>query len=178
MTLFSRILLKYEAYYTVYWLGSVIFVTGIIISILIPLLIGGLAGILTMNSRSIYEGLTLPNLSPPSWIFPIVWTILYVLMGIASYLIYKSDASEKSKKKALTFYAIQLIFNFIWPILFFSLGNYFLSFIWLLILLILIIITIVEFAKISKPAAWLMIPYLLWVTFAGYLNLMIFFLNK
>ena len=152
--------------------------TAFVRSIFIPLAVGGLAGILTMNSMRVYEDLVLPSLSPPSWVFPVVWTVLYILMGIASYLVYRSDAVKAEKQRALVLYAVQLVFNFIWPILFFGLQNYLASFIWLVLLWILILATTVSFSKISKPAAWLMVPYLLWVTFAGYLNLSVYLLNR
>lgn len=149
-----------------------------VLSIFIPLAAGGLAGILTMNSMRVYEDLVLPSLSPPSWVFPVVWTVLYILMGIASYLVYRSGAPASDKKRALLLYAAQLVFNFIWPILFFRMENYLAAFIWLVLLWILILATTVSFARISKPAAWLMVPYLLWVTFAGYLNLSVYLLNR
>ena len=147
----------------------------LITSLAISLGVGGLSSIITRGSFEIYKDLNRPPLSPPSWIFPVVWTILYILMGISSYIVYESDSELKNK--ALTVYIIQLAVNFIWPILFFNLEMFLLSFVWLLILLALIIYMILLFYKISPIAAYLQIPYLLWIVFAGYLNLMIFILN-
>lgn len=124
-----------------------------------------------------FSALNKPPLSPPGWLFPVVWTILYVLMGVASYLVFTSDADTADKEKALTVYGYQLIFNFFWSLWFFNLSLYLFSFIWLVVLWILIIITTVRFFRISKTAGYLMVPYLAWVTFAGYLNLGIYLLN-
>jgi tryptophan-rich sensory protein len=98
-------------------------------------------------------------------------------MGIASYLVYTSNAPKEEKKKALQIYAIQLFFNFFWSILFFNFQTYSFAFVWLVALLILILSTTFAFWRISKPAGYLLIPYIVWVTFAGYLNLSIAFLN-
>ena len=149
----------------------------VIISLIIPLAVGGVSGFLNRDSMKSFESLNQPPLSPPGWLFPVVWTILYTLMGIASYLIYTSYAPKGKKKNALTAYGVQLFFNFVWSFLFFNFGLYTFSFIWILILLALIILTAVLFSKISKPAAYLMIPYILWVSFAAYLNLGVAILN-
>lgn len=147
------------------------------ICIAVPLLVGGLAGLISKNSMREFALLNKPPLSPPGWLFPVVWTILYILMGIASYLILTSGAPQASIGKALKLYGLQLLFNFFWTIWFFNLQLYFFAFLWLIVLWLLIFATIVFFSRISKPAAYLMIPYLLWVTFAGYLNLGIALLN-
>ena len=149
----------------------------LIVSIAIPLLVGGLSALVTRNSMEDFKSLQKPPLSPPGWLFPIVWTVLFVLMGIASYLVYTSAAPCEEKKKALQIYAIQLFFNFFWSILFFNLQTYSFSFVWLVALLILVLSTTLAFWRISKPAGYLLIPYIIWVTFAGYLNLSIAFLN-
>ena len=115
-----------------------------------------------------------PTFAPPGFLFPVVWTILYVLMGIASYLVLTSG---KLTGNALIVYGIQLVFNFFWSILFFNLGLCMFAFLWLVLLWLLILLTTVLFYQILKPAGYLMIPYLLWVTFAGYLNLGICLLN-
>jgi tryptophan-rich sensory protein len=140
-------------------------------SIGISLFIGGLAGLFTRNSMSLYQTLEKPPLSPPGWIFPIVWTILYILMGISAYIIYESQ--DPMRDNALKIYSAQLVINFTWSIVFFLMQNYWLAFAILVILWILIIMMIVQFYQINKIAGLLQIPYLLWVTFAGYLNLMI-----
>lgn len=149
----------------------------LIICLAIPLVVGGAAGLLTMNSMEAFEALNQPPLSPPGWLFPVVWTVLYVLMGIASYLVSVSDAPQEEKTRVLWTYGIQLAFNFLWPIAFFNLKWYLFAFLWLVILWILILITALRFGRIRKPAGYLLVPYLLWVAFAGYLNLGIYLLN-
>ena len=149
-----------------------------IISLLIPLLIGGISGFISQNSMETFALLNKPPLSPPGWLFPIVWTTLYILMGVASYIVLVSNAPIESKSIALKVYLIQLVINFFWSLIFFNLEQYLLAFFWLLFLWVLIIITIILFYNISKTAAYLLIPYLLWVTFAGYLNLSIYLLNQ
>lgn len=146
----------------------------LILCIAIPLVIGGVSALLTRGGMETFQALNKPVLSPPGWLFPVAWTVLYILMGIASYLVFTSG---KPNKLALALYGVQLIFNFFWPIIFFGLERYLFAFIWLILLWILILLTTISFYKISKPAGYLMIPYLLWVAFAGYLNLFIYLLN-
>ncbi|HKM35504.1 MAG TPA: TspO/MBR family protein [Lachnospiraceae bacterium] len=143
----------------------------LIVSLLISLGAGALASILTADSMKQYMQMYKPPLSPPGVIFPIVWTILFTLMGIASYLIYLSPSEDK--KPALTVYLIQLVVNVLWSVIFFRFDAYLLAFAWLVFLWYLIFITIKQFYPINKTAAILMLPYLAWVTFAGYLNLAI-----
>lgn len=140
----------------------------------IPLAVGGLSALLTQNSMETFRLVNKPALAPPGWVFPVAWTILYILMGIASYLVLTSG---KPNDTALTLYGIQLVFNFFWSIIFFNLEMYLFAFIWLVVLWLLIFKTAILFYQISKPAGYLMIPYLLWVAFAGYLNLSIYLLN-
>ena len=140
----------------------------------IPLAVGSLSALLTRNSMETFGSISKPILAPPGWLFPVVWTILYILMGIASYLVLTSG---KPNHTALTVYGIQLAFNFLWSIIFFNLGLYLFAFIWLILLWLLILETTILFHQISKPAGYLMLPYLLWVTFAGYLNYSIYLLN-
>ena len=149
----------------------------LLISIAIPLLVGAVAGLLTMNSMEQFSQLVKPLLSPPGWLFPVVWTILYTLMGIASYLVYTSGAPKGQVSSALTRYALQLAVNFFWSIFFFVFNWYLFSFFWLVLLWILVFATLISFYRVSKPAGWLLLPYLLWVTFAAYLNLFIYLLN-
>lgn len=148
-----------------------------IIGIAIPLVVGGLSALLTQGAMQEFNSLNQPPFSPPSWLFPVVWTILFVLMGIASAIVYTADAPEEQRKNALIPYAVQLVMNFLWSIVFFNLGAYLFAFVWLLALLAVIIVTAVRFYAISKPAAWMLIPYILWVCFAGYLNFAIYVLN-
>ena len=147
------------------------------ICILIPLVVGGLSALFTMGSMKDFAALKQPPLSPPGWIFPVVWTILYTLMGIASYIVLESPSSVESSKKAFSMYFLQLFFNFFWSIIFFGLGAFEIAFAWLCILLALIVISTVRFWRIDKWAGILMLPYIAWVTFAGYLNAAIAYLN-
>ena len=140
----------------------------LVLCIGIPLAVGGLSGWVTRGAMEDFQALNQPPLSPPGWLFPVVWTVLFVLMGIASYLVVRSQDPEKLVKRALTFYGIQLGFNFLWSILFFNLGL-----LWCLILL-----TTLQFSALDRRTFWLMLPYLAWVAFAGYLNLGIFWLNR
>ena len=149
-----------------------------IIGILIPLAVGFFSAYLTRGSMDIYSGIIKPPLAPPAILFPIVWTILYVLMGIGSVIVYNSDASARDKRQALLIYSLQLTVNFFWSLIFFNKRAFLFSFLWLILLWVLIVAMILSFRKISKTAAWLQIPYLVWVTFAGYLNLMIYLLNR
>lgn len=148
-----------------------------IIGIAIPLAVGGLSALLTQSAMQKFNSLNQPPLAPPSWLFPVVWTVLFVLMGIASSLVYMADVPQEQKKSALTLYGVQLAMNFLWSIVFFNFGAYLFAFVWLLALLAVIIATAVKFRKISEPAAWMLIPYILWVCFAGYLNFAIYLLN-
>jgi tryptophan-rich sensory protein len=145
--------------------------------IAIPLIAGGISGVISRSGMAAYQMLNKPPLSPPGWVFPVVWTILYALMGLASFLVLISGKPEKMVKQALTVYALQLAVNFFWPIFFFRFGWYLFSFVWLLLLWTLILLTILLFNQISGLAARFMLLYLLWVTFAGYLNFMVYLLN-
>ncbi|MBR5587216.1 MAG: tryptophan-rich sensory protein [Clostridia bacterium] len=150
-----------------------------VVSILIALAVGGLSAWLTKDSMEIYGNINLPALAPPAWLFPIVWGILFVLMGISAALVYTDkNAIPAVKASALKYYALQLIFNFFWTLIFFNLRNWLFAFVWLVVLWLLIIIMIVKFYRTRHIAGTLQIPYLLWVTFAGYLNFMIYLLNK
>lgn len=147
------------------------------ICIIIPLAVGSLSGYISASAMDSFRMLNKPPLSPPGFLFPVVWTILYILMGIASYLILTSGQSKTKIKDAMITYGLQLFFNFFWSIIFFNLEWYMFAFVWLVVLWVLIFNTIISFYEISKTAAYLLIPYLLWVTFAGYLNLGIYLLN-
>lgn len=149
----------------------------LLICVAIPVLVGLIAGLISSGSMAAFEELEKPPLSPPGWLFPVVWSVLYVLMGVASYLVLVSDGPVATVERSLRVYALQLFFNFCWSLIFFNLEMYYFAFVWLVALWALILTTIIMFGRISKPAAWLMVPYLLWVTFAGYLNLGIALLN-
>ncbi|MFI3115121.1 MAG: TspO/MBR family protein [Clostridia bacterium] len=144
--------------------------SSLLISILIPLSIGLFSSFLTKNSILIYSHLNLPNFAPNSSIFPIVWTILYILMGISSYIMYKNGHS-------LNLYKKNLVLNFLWPIIFFNFDLYIVAFAWLIILLVVVIAMAKDFFAKEKLAGILQIPYILWIIFAGILNLSIIFLN-
>ena len=149
-----------------------------LVAVLIPLAVGGLASLLTSGNMMLYSEITKPPLAPPAILFPIVWTILYILMGIGSARIYlKKEAMPDQTTNALKTYVLQLGFNFFWSLIFFNLQTFFFAFIWLVVVWGLIIIMLYEFYKIDKFAAIINIPYLLWVTFALYLNLAIYILN-
>ena len=148
----------------------------LIINLLISLGVGGLSALLTADSMKIYSCLIQPPLAPPPWLFPIVWTVLFLLMGISSYLIWVSDSALR--ESVLTVYAIQLAVNFFWPIIFFGLEKYLFAFFWLISLIVLVIVMIVLFYKIKPSAAYLQLPYLAWLLFAAYLNLAIYLLNR
>ncbi len=142
----------------------------------IPLILGFIAGGLTNSDvKAFGEAAEMPFFAVPGWVFPIVWTILYTLMGIAAYII----DTEKSigKKRATALNALQLFFNFCWSFIFFTFGAYLLSFVWIIVLLVLIVLTTVEYYKINKTAAYLLIPYIIWVAFASVLNFSIYLLN-
>jgi len=148
----------------------------LIACILIPLLVGVLAWLLSGGTSAVYDSIIKAPLSPPAWVFPIIWTILYILMGVSSYLVLESDCRQR--EKTLAVYALQLAVNFFWPLIFFRWQMFFLAFVWLVLLWVLVYIMIVRFFKCSKTAAYLQIPYLLWITFAGCLNFMIWVLNR
>lgn len=143
----------------------------------VPLLTGALSAFLTRNAMEQFERLRKPPLSPPGWLFPVVWTILYLMMGAASYLVRRSGGPRRAVSEALTLYGVQLGFNFLWAILFFDMGRYLFAFFWLAALWLLILAAALRFYRLSKPAGYLMVPYLLWVAFAGYLNLGIYLMN-
>lgn len=144
------------------------------IAILIPITVGAFSALFSGN-MSVYANLNKPPLAPPGIVFPVVWIILYILMGISSYIVWASDSPDQ--QNALRVYALQLLFNFFWSIFFFRFDLYLFSFFWLLAMIILIILMIYKFYKIKPLAAYLQIPYLAWCLFAAYLNLIIYRLN-
>lgn len=145
----------------------------LIINILIPLAIGLIGNFL--GNPNTYSIINKPAFSPPAIIFPIVWTILYILMGISSYIIMISN--DNNKNKAYLIYIIQLIVNGLWSLFFFRFKLYLFSFFWIILLISLVVIMIYKFYKINKLSAYLQIPYLIWLIFASILNLSIYILN-
>jgi tryptophan-rich sensory protein len=143
----------------------------------IPLLVGIVSGFLTRGGVEQFKTDTIkPVFSPPDWLFPVVWTILYILMGISSYII-DIKVTTNDKRTATVLYYLQLAFNFFWSFIFFNFQAYLPAFVWIIILWVLIIATTIEFYKIDKAAGILMVPYLIWVTFAAVLNFSIYLLN-
>lgn len=150
-----------------------------ITSILVCEAVGLLATPFTISSiQTWYSTLNKPSFSPPNWVFGPVWTILYFMMGVAAYIIWSKGLASKKIRYALSFFLIQLFFNFLWSIIFFGLRSPVLAFINILLLWIFIFLTILKFHKISKSAAYLLIPYLIWVSFASILNFSIIILNS
>ena len=145
----------------------------LIFNILLPLTIGFIGSLL--GGFNNFELINKPSFAPPGFLFPIVWTIIYILMGISAYII--SISNDDNKKKAYTIYLIQLIVNGLWTLFFFRLKWYLFSFIWILLLIGLVITMIDNFKPISKLSAYLQIPYLLWLIFASILNISIYLLN-
>lgn len=148
----------------------------LIIAIIIPEAVGLLSSFVTGNIGNAYNDYTKPPLSPPGIIFPIVWGILYALMGIASYIVYEEGKGEK-RREALTFYGLQLAVNFIWPIIFFRFEAYWVAVVVIFVLLVLVVITALKFKEISNAAFWLLVPYIAWLLFATYLNIGVAVLN-
>lgn len=146
----------------------------LILCIILPLAVGGLSAFLTKDGMETFKTVQKPPLTPPEKLFPFVWTILYLLMGIASYIILTSG---KPKIAGLILYGVQLFFNFFWSVLFFNKQLYLFSFIWLVIMWLLILAAAILFYRNTRLAGYLMIPYLLWTAFAGYLNFGVYLLN-
>lgn len=145
--------------------------------ITIPLMVGAFSAFLSGGGMEAFALLNKPPLAPPAWLFPVAWTILYTLMGISSYLVLTSGAGKEEIQDALKIYALQLVVNFLWPTFFFNFQWYLFSFFWLVLLWMLVLLMIWKFKDISGVAAYLNIPYILWLIFAGYLNFSIWLLN-
>ena len=149
-----------------------------IISSLIALSVGLFSALLTMENMNL-SAIRQPPLSPPAVLFPLIWSVLYILMGISSARIFeKKSAFPEKSRSALSTYASSLVVNFAWSIIFFNFGAFFIAFIWILLLEFLVLKTVKEYAELDKKAALLQIPYALWVAFAAYLTLAISILNK
>ncbi len=147
-------------------------------AIVICQLAGIIGSVYTMSEiPAWYATLVKPDLNPPSWVFGPTWTTLYLLMGIAAFLVWNKGWGRKDVRIALGIFAVQLVLNTLWSIIFFGFHSPGGAFVELIALWLGILATIITFAKISKAAAWLLLPYIFWVSFAGYLNGMIWFLN-
>ncbi|MGV8981198.1 TspO/MBR family protein [Clostridium sp.] len=152
-------------------------IIALIISILLAQGVGFLSGFLSMTSSGDYANFNKPPFSPPGWVFPVVWTILFFLMAVAAYRIWMKGKAGEDVSKALTLYCAQLFLNFLWSIIFFRFRLYAIAFLELLLLLVLILLTCFEFYRIDKTSGYLMIPYIVWVSFAGVLNYAIWMMN-
>ena len=148
----------------------------LIVSLAISLGVGGLSALLSRNSMDIYDFINQPPLSPPGWVFPVVWTILYILMGIAAWLVWQEGTPVR--REPLKLYAWQLVFNFFWTLIFFNAQRFGLALIWIVILWCLILATMRAFRRVRPEAGKLMLPYLIWVSFAVYLNAGVWWLNR
>jgi translocator protein len=154
-------------------------VVALVIAVAIPLLVGGLGSAFTVESvRTWYPALVRPSFAPPSWVFGPVWTALYVMMGVASWLVWKRGPERPEVRVALVVYGVQLLFNLAWSWLFFGLRQPLIALVDIVVLLALIAVTIRRFAPISRVAATLLLPYLLWVSFATALNAGFWWLNR
>lgn len=148
------------------------------VGIAIPLLVGTLSAFITMGDMDIYSVINIPPLAPPALLFPIVWTVLYVLMGISSTTVFlKRKEFPETVRQGLSAYAASLALNFGWSIIFFKAGAFLFAFAWLILMLYFIVRTVIAYFKVSRLSAYLQIPYILWVCFAGYLNFAIYLLN-
>ncbi len=143
----------------------------------LALLVGGLSSVITQGEMEAFSALRQPPLSPPGWVFPVAWTILYLLMGIGMAIVWRKSDGE-GRRRAVTIWSVQLAANFLWPLLFFLWQLRLLSLVWLAVLLILVANMTSEFEKTSVNAARMQIPYLLWLLFAAYLNLGVWILNR
>lgn len=141
----------------------------IILQVVLALLAGGLASLLGGETASLYESLTAPPLAPPGWVFPVVWTVLYILMGVAAGLVARS--TDVDRERALFLYYVQLGLNVLWPLLFFRFEWITVAAVWLLALVVAVFLTWRQFRTINSVAGWLLVPYLLWCLFALYLNI-------
>ena len=157
---------------------GVLFAIGLIV---LPLIVGVISTFITGNAMMSFGKLDQPPLAPPAWLFPVAWTVLYILMGVASLLIYRFESRNESEKKLqnaeIMVYFVQLFFNFMWTILFFRLEARWFALGWLVVMWLMIFALIYMCSKNCKAAAWCLVPYIIWCTFATYLNVMIAILN-
>jgi len=150
----------------------------LIASILIPLVIGSVGSIVTISEiPKWYSALSKPSWAPPNWLFGPVWTTLYILMGIALFLVWREGLNRRDVRFALLIFAVQLILNLLWSIVFFTYHSLFGSFIVIMLLWIAILANIIAFSIISKAAGLLLVPYIVWVSIASYLNYSVYILN-
>ena len=149
----------------------------LLLCLAIPRGVGGLAALLTGGGMGEYSNFIKPPYSPPGWLFPVVWTILYLLMGYASYRVVTAQSEPVKVRRALILDGAQLAVNFLWPLVFFGLKWYLAAFFVLLVLWVLVFLCIYAFADVDEKAGDLLLPYILWITFAAYLNVGVYLLN-
>jgi tryptophan-rich sensory protein len=151
----------------------------LIIAVAIPVAVGASSGFFTASGvSSWYQTINKPSWNPPGWIFGPVWTTLYIMMGIAFYLVWKADAGSALKKSAIILFAVQLLLNFFWSFIFFNQHQVGWALVEILMMWVFILLTIFAFAPVNKTAAWLLVPYISWVSFASILNYTIWKLNR
>lgn len=149
-----------------------------VFSILATLAVGGLAALLTSGNMQVYTEAVQPKFAPPAILFPIVWSVLYVLMGIGRAMVVSEKKTMPDAVAAADrVYWVQLAINFLWSIIFFNFRGFLFAFLWLILLLAAVVLMTARFVHISRTAAYLQFPYIAWIVFAGYLNFMIFLLN-
>ena len=149
----------------------------LLLCLAIPPAVGALSALLSLRGMKAYAALHHPPLSPPGWVFPVVWAVLYLLMGVACCLVVTAQTAPRYRQGALYIYALQLAVKFFWSPIFFGTGAYRFALLWLLLLWGLAALTLRRFARVRPAAGWLLLPYLVWLTFAAYLNFGIALLN-
>lgn len=149
----------------------------LVISLIIPLAVGIMSATLSGKGMQDYASMVKPPLSPPAWVFSVAWTILYLMMGFAAYLVCTTEGDLHHKTMAMIFYWVQLLMNFMWSIVFFNWKLYLVAFIWLMVMWMLVILCAYWAFKVNRKTALLLAPYILWLTFAAYLNMGTFILN-
>lgn len=148
----------------------------LIVAVALPLALGGLSAWISGGMDS-FEALNKPPLSPPGWVFPAVWSVLYLMMGVASWRVYVLKRPAQERREALNLYAVQLIVNVLWPVVFFRFELYWAAAVWLAVLVVLVALTLSRFKRLDDLAGLLLWPYLIWCLFALYLNLGVAILN-
>lgn len=149
----------------------------LVLCLAVPLVLGVISSILTKDQMKIYHFLNKPFLSPPAWVFPVVWTVLYLMMGLALFRVLTAESDRETRNIALLCFGGQLVLNFFWSLVFFNASAYLMAFIMLIGMWALIILCTVRFFRIDRKAGWLMVPYIAWTTFAAYLNLAVYILS-
>lgn len=150
----------------------------LIIAVIVPVAVGGISGFFTSTGvESWYQTINKPSWNPPSWVFAPVWTTLYIMMGVALFLVWKSNVSTGLKRIAISLFAVQLLLNFFWSFIFFYQQQPGWALVEIIAMWVFILLTIFAFAKVNKIAAWMLVPYISWVSFATILNYTIWKLN-